>query len=82
MPEVPVIGPDYDEQIQLTVRAAEGAEAGAQGRITYGATATGAISIHPEFGQFTFDPDKSNNTAVLTVNQPFGLGVHHAADQP
>ncbi|CAM5442514.1 hypothetical protein [Streptomyces canarius] len=35
--------------------------------------ATGAVSIHPpygEFGQypFTFDPDLTNNTAALTVN--------------
>ncbi|MGW3463491.1 hypothetical protein ACWDE9_29620 [Streptomyces olivaceoviridis] len=35
--------------------------------------ATGAVSIHPpygEFGQypFTFDPDLTNNTAVLAVN--------------
>ncbi|MFE7927629.1 hypothetical protein ACFU6S_02650 [Streptomyces sp. NPDC057456] len=35
--------------------------------------ATGAVSIHPSFGEFgeyenTFDPDLTNNTAVLTVN--------------
>ncbi|SCD69946.1 hypothetical protein GA0115251_119230 [Streptomyces sp. TverLS-915] len=35
--------------------------------------ASGAVSIHPEFGEFgtaplDFDPDTSNNTAVLTVN--------------
>ncbi|GAA2439502.1 hypothetical protein GCM10010405_23560 [Streptomyces macrosporus] len=41
VPEVPVIGPDYSSQIRLTVRAADGAAAGAQGRITYEATATG-----------------------------------------
>ncbi|MEU6801297.1 hypothetical protein [Streptomyces neyagawaensis] len=41
VPEVPVIGPDYGRQIPLTVRAAEGAETGARGRITYEATATG-----------------------------------------
>ncbi|MFE0695035.1 hypothetical protein [Streptomyces sp. NPDC058869] len=39
--EVPVIGPDYSPQVLLEVRAADGAEAGAQGRITYAATATG-----------------------------------------
>lgn len=41
VPSVPVIGPDYSEQIHLGIRAADGAQAGAQGRITYGATATG-----------------------------------------
>ncbi|MER5197066.1 hypothetical protein [Streptomyces sp. NPDC002884] len=35
--------------------------------------ATGAVSIHPSFGEFgeyenTFDPDLTNNTAVLAVN--------------
>ncbi|SFY48352.1 hypothetical protein [Streptomyces sp. F-1] len=30
--------------------------------------ATGAVSIHPPFGEFGHDPDTSNNTAVLTVN--------------
>ncbi|MEU1192771.1 hypothetical protein [Streptomyces sp. NPDC005859] len=35
--------------------------------------ATGAVSIHPSFGEFgehpfDFDPDLTNNTAVLTVN--------------
>ncbi|MDX3850242.1 hypothetical protein [Streptomyces sp. AK02-01A] len=35
--------------------------------------ATGAVSIHPAFGEFGeypfgFDPDLTNNTAVLTVN--------------
>ncbi|WP_053912710.1 hypothetical protein VM636_00230 [Streptomyces sp. SCSIO 75703] len=44
VPEVPVIGPDYTEQIRLMVRAADGATAGAQGRITYEATATGGPS--------------------------------------
>ncbi|MFD0425356.1 COG1361 family protein [Streptomyces parvus] len=39
--QVPVIGSDYSPQVLLEVRAADGAEAGAQGRITYAATATG-----------------------------------------
>ncbi|MFD8074788.1 hypothetical protein ACFV3E_19345 [Streptomyces sp. NPDC059718] len=30
--------------------------------------ATGAVSIHPEFGEFPYDPDTTNNTAVLAVN--------------
>ncbi|MER5990436.1 hypothetical protein [Streptomyces viridosporus] len=29
---------------------------------------TGAVSIHPEFGEFGFDPDTTNNTAVLAVD--------------
>ncbi|WP_327137130.1 hypothetical protein OG585_19770 [Streptomyces sp. NBC_01340] len=29
---------------------------------------TGEVSIHPEFGDFAFDPDTTNNTAVLAVN--------------
>lgn len=40
VPEVPVVG-ESNEQIRLTVRAADGATGGAQGRITYEATATG-----------------------------------------
>ncbi|MFI9625163.1 hypothetical protein [Streptomyces sp. NPDC052042] len=41
VPEVPVIGDAYRPQVHLTVRAADGAAAGAQGRITYAAVATG-----------------------------------------
>ncbi|GGZ28558.1 hypothetical protein GCM10010300_84450 [Streptomyces olivaceoviridis] len=41
IPVVPAIGGDYEDQVFLTVRAADHAEAGAQGRITYEATATG-----------------------------------------
>ncbi|WP_328584288.1 hypothetical protein [Streptomyces sp. NBC_00370] len=41
VPVVPAIGGDYENQVFLTVRAADGAEAGARGRITYAATATG-----------------------------------------
>ncbi|WP_323186592.1 hypothetical protein [Streptomyces sp. NBC_00878] len=41
MPDVPVVGEGDNKQIHLTVRAADGAERGAQGRITYEATATG-----------------------------------------
>ncbi|MFJ2853255.1 hypothetical protein [Streptomyces rubiginosohelvolus] len=39
--QVPVIGPDYSPQVVLEAHAAEGAEAGKQGTITYAATATG-----------------------------------------
>lgn len=41
VPEVPAVGEGDHEQIQLEVRAADGATGGAQGRITYEATATG-----------------------------------------
>lgn len=40
VPLVPAIG-DFEDQVLLTVRAAHGAGTGAQGRITYEATATG-----------------------------------------
>ncbi|MEV7915468.1 COG1361 family protein [Streptomyces griseus] len=39
--QVPAIGADYSPQVRLEVRAADTAEAGAHGRITYAATATG-----------------------------------------
>ncbi|MGW1297716.1 hypothetical protein [Streptomyces sp. NPDC002533] len=39
--QVPVLGSDYSPQVLLEVHAADGAEVGAQGRITYAATATG-----------------------------------------
>ncbi|MFD9506294.1 hypothetical protein [Streptomyces mirabilis] len=35
VPDVPVIGSDYSRQIHLGIRAADGAQAGAQGRITF-----------------------------------------------
>ncbi|WP_449350475.1 hypothetical protein [Streptomyces shaanxiensis] len=41
IPVVPAIGGDYQDQVFLTVRAADGAAVGAKGRITYEATATG-----------------------------------------
>ncbi|MFF5438134.1 CARDB domain-containing protein [Streptomyces achromogenes] len=41
IPVVPTIGGDYEDQVFLTVRAADGAAVGARGRITYEATATG-----------------------------------------
>ncbi|MGW2823625.1 hypothetical protein ACWC24_21920 [Streptomyces sp. NPDC001443] len=41
VPVVPAIGGDYEDQVFLEVRAADGAKAGAQGSITYEATATG-----------------------------------------
>ncbi|MFE4828181.1 hypothetical protein [Streptomyces sp. NPDC056672] len=41
IPVVPAIGGDYEDQVLLTVRAADGVEVGTQARITYEATATG-----------------------------------------
>ncbi|MGW2621021.1 hypothetical protein [Streptomyces sp. NPDC001500] len=41
VPVVPTIGADYEDQVLLTLRAADGAQVGAQGRITYEATAAG-----------------------------------------
>ncbi|MGW2292337.1 hypothetical protein [Streptomyces phaeochromogenes] len=41
VPDVPAVGEGDHEQIRLEVRAADGATGGAQGRITYEATATG-----------------------------------------
>lgn len=41
VPQVPTIGGDYEDQVFLKVRAADGARAGAKGRIAYEASATG-----------------------------------------
>ncbi|MEU4871587.1 hypothetical protein [Streptomyces sp. NPDC021608] len=41
VPVVPTIGGDYADQVFLTLRAADGARVGAQGKITYEATAAG-----------------------------------------
>lgn len=57
VPEVPVSG--GAEQIHLTVRAADGAAAGAQGTITYEATATGG----PD-GTLTAYPEETTLTVV------------------
>ncbi|MFP8905027.1 COG1361 family protein [Streptomyces atacamensis] len=62
VPEVPVTG--NDEQIRLTVRAADGAAAGAQGRIAYEATATGG----PQ-GTLTA-PRESFETTVTVASGP------------
>ncbi|MFF9581443.1 CARDB domain-containing protein [Streptomyces achromogenes] len=55
IPVVPTIGGDYEDQVFLTVRAADGAAVGARGRITYEATATGGpdgtlTAPHESFG--------------------------------
>ncbi|MFD0208244.1 hypothetical protein ACFVH9_03655, partial [Streptomyces hirsutus] len=79
VPVVPTIGSDYKDQVFLTVRAADGAEVGAQGRITYEATATGG----PD-GTLTA-PHESFDTA-LTVGAGPDLAIHppphHAAGAP
>ncbi|MFE7748164.1 hypothetical protein [Streptomyces sp. NPDC057428] len=55
VPEVPTIGSDYTPQVLLKVRAAEGAEAGAHGRITYAAIATGGPQGTLEAPRDSFD---------------------------
>ncbi|MFD5751550.1 hypothetical protein [Streptomyces sp. NPDC127033] len=73
IPVVPVIGGDYEDQVFLTVRAADGAESGAQGRITYEATATGG----PD-GTLTA-PHESFDT-TLTVGAGPDLAIEPVAD--
>ncbi|MFE4059185.1 hypothetical protein ACFXP3_23290 [Streptomyces sp. NPDC059096] len=73
IPVVPVIGRDYKEQVFLTVRAADGATAGARGRITYEATATGG----PD-GTLTA-PRDSFDTTVTVASGP-DLAIAPAAD--
>lgn len=72
VPVVPTIGGDYEDQVFLTVRAAEGAEAGAQGRITYEATATGG----PD-GTLTAPHDSFDTT--LTVGSGPDLAIDPVA---
>ncbi|MGW3245427.1 hypothetical protein [Streptomyces sp. NPDC001070] len=78
VPEVPVIGPDYGSQIHLSVRAADGAAAGAQGRITYGATATGG----PD-GTLTAPQDSFDTTLTVASGPDLGIAdiapIEHAA---
>jgi hypothetical protein len=73
VPTVPVIGPDYAAQVHLTVRAADGAAAGAQGSITYEATATGG----PD-GTLTAPHDSFATT--LTVGSGPDLAIDDIAD--
>ncbi|MFF4243603.1 hypothetical protein ACFYY2_03905 [Streptomyces sp. NPDC001822] len=72
IPVVPTIGRDYEDQVFLTVRAADGAEVGAQGRITYEATATGGPG-----GTLTA-PHRSFDT-TLTVGTGPDLAIAPAA---
>lgn len=55
VPEVPVIGDAYSPQVHLTLRAADGAAVGAQGRITYAAVATGGPDGTLEAPRDSFD---------------------------
>ncbi|MFE7032410.1 hypothetical protein ACFU9Y_19030 [Streptomyces sp. NPDC057621] len=73
IPVVPTIGGDYEDQVSLTVRAADGAQAGAQGRITYEATATGG----PE--ETLTAPHKSFDT-MLAVGSGPDLAIAPVAD--
>ncbi|MGS2586268.1 hypothetical protein [Streptomyces hebeiensis] len=69
VPEVPVLGPDYRSQIRLTVRAADGAAAGASGRITYEASATGG----PE-GTLTAPHESFDTTLTVTSGPDLAIG--------
>lgn len=73
VPVVPTIGEDYEDQVFLTVRAADGAEAGAQGRITYEATA----AVRP--GGTLTAPHESFDT-TLTVGAGPDLAIDPIAD--
>ncbi|MFE6822148.1 CARDB domain-containing protein [Streptomyces sp. NPDC057690] len=73
VPVVPVIDGDYANQVLLTVRAADGAAVGAQGRITYEATATGG----PD-GTLTAPHESSETT--LTVGSGPDLTIDPIAD--
>lgn len=73
VPVVPVIDGDYENQVLLTVRAADGAAVGAQGRITYEATATGG----PD-GTLTAPHESSETT--LTVGTGPDLTIDPIAD--
>lgn len=78
VPEVPVIGPDYSEQIRLVVRAADGAAVGAQGRITYEATATGGPS-----GTLVAPHDSFDTTLTVATGPDLAIAdiapIEHAA---
>ncbi|MFF3782587.1 hypothetical protein [Streptomyces sp. NPDC001933] len=63
VPEVPVMGEAYSPQVHLTVRAADGAEPGAQGRITYAAVATGGPDGTLEAPLDSFDTTVSVGSA-------------------
>ncbi|MFJ5684777.1 hypothetical protein [Streptomyces sp. NPDC093099] len=73
IPVVPGTGSDYKDQVPLTVRAADGAEIGAQARITYEATATGG----PD-GTLTAPRESFDTT--LTVGAGPDLAIDPIAD--
>ncbi|MET9290860.1 hypothetical protein [Streptomyces sp. NPDC003077] len=68
VPGIPLGGGDLGEQVPLTVRAADGAASGAQGRITYEATAVGG----PD-GTLTAPRDSFSTT--LTVGSGPDLAI-------
>lgn len=72
VPDVPVVGESDNKQIHLEVRAADGAASGAQGRITYEATATGG----PD-GVLVAPQDSSDTT--LTVASGPDLSIRDEA---
>ncbi|WP_328905212.1 hypothetical protein OG230_20700 [Streptomyces sp. NBC_00234] len=68
VPEVPVGWGDYTPQVHLTVRAADGAVAGAQGRIVYSAVATGPA------GEMRAPLDSFDTTLSVASGPDLALG--------
>ncbi|MEU3075359.1 hypothetical protein [Streptomyces laurentii] len=73
IPVVPTMGDAYEDQVFLKVRAADGAQAGAQGTITYEATATGGS------GDTLTAPHQSFSTTLAVRSGP-DLAVDAADD--
>ncbi|MFE4332175.1 hypothetical protein ACFRQM_22970 [Streptomyces sp. NPDC056831] len=70
VPEVPTTGgEDYTPPVNLTVRAADGAAAGAHGRITYAAVATGGPS-----GTLEAPLDSFDTTLTVASGPDLSLG--------
>nr|WP_203607307.1 hypothetical protein [Streptomyces sp. SID11385] len=68
IPVVPTLDDDYADQVSLTVRAADGAKAGARGKITYEATATGG----PD-GTLTAPEDSFDTTLTVSAGPDLSL---------
>lgn len=71
--DIPVVPTTGDRQVSLTVRAADGAAVGAQGRITYEATATGGP-------QGTLTAPHDSFATTLTVGSGPDLAIAPLAD--
>jgi hypothetical protein len=82
IPVVPAIGGDYEDQVLLEVRAAAGAGVGAQGTITYGATATGGPDGTLTAPQESFDTTLTVSSGPdLLVDAPGGIPVGLPGDE-